>query len=258
MDHKIINKAVFSIIVISKDNSEELLDTIKSIPKSNDFLIELIVIDSSKKAIKIYYECHNLIYKHTKPDGIYPAQNLGISLSKGDYIIVMNSGDSFYHRAHILFNKIIGLKMFNAFVFSVIYRKQSGDPILTYNPNSNSMWPQQTVVLRKKVHDEFGNFPLKYRYAADQIYYAEVRSFLNIYYSKEVLGYFTHGGVSTNSINFRMYFENFKTWRKLNKSLIFSFLKAFIFPFCKYFIENILNLNGLGVRARKLFDSNIT
>ena len=253
-----MNKAVFSVIVISKDNSEELFDTIKTIPKSDDFLIELIVVDSSKKATKIDFECHNLIYKHTKPNGIYKAQNLGMSLSKGDYIIVMNSGDSFYHSADILFNKIIGLKMYNAFVFSVIYRKQTGDPILTYNPNSYSLWPQQTVVLTKNVHDEFGYFPEKYSYAADQIYYAEFRSSLNVYYSKEVLSYFTHGGVSTNSIKFRMYIENFTVWRKLNRSLVFSFLKAFVFPFCKYFLENMLGLNGLGVRARKLFDSNIT
>tara|TARA_B100000767_G_scaffold126146_1_gene120258 strand:- start:5028 stop:5789 length:762 start_codon:yes stop_codon:yes gene_type:complete len=253
-----MNKTVFSVIVISKDNSEELFDTIKTIPRSDDFLIELIVVDSSEKATKIDFECHNFIYKHTKPNGIYKATNLGISLSKGDYIIVMNSGDGFHHSADILFDKIIGLKMYDAFVFSVIYRKQTGDPILTYTPNSNSLWPEQTVVLTKSVYDKFGYFPEKYSYAADQIYYAEVRSSLNIYYNKEVLGYFTHGGVSTNSINFRMYFENFTVWRKLHRSLVFSFLKAFLFPFCKYFLENTLGLNGLGVRARKLLDSNIS
>ncbi len=251
------SKTIFSIVVITKDNISELLETISTIPKSKLFLIELIVIDSSLISSKIDYECHNLIYKHTKPKGIYAAQNLGISFSTGDYIIVMNSGDGFNKNSNELLDKITVLDMYDAFVFSQLFTKPDGKILHTYFPSKDSIWPHQSVVLKNDIYKKFGLYNEKYIYAADQIYFTEIRDFINVYYGKDILSYFTHGGVSTGYPRLILCKENYIIWRNLNKSVLFSFIKSFIFPYIRYLLESILGLNDLGLVLRKLYDKNI-
>ena len=250
-------KPIFTIVVITKDNHDELMETINTIPSSDLYLIELIVIDSSAKITTLNPKVFNFIYKHTKPNGIYKAQNLGISFAKGDFVIVMNSGDGFTPNANKILASILKLEGYNAFALSQIFRKQSGEVLSTYIPTFNSLWPHQSVVLRKSIYDEYGYYPEDCLYTAEQIYFAKIRKHLKVYYSKEILSYFTDGGVSTASFSLEIFKENFHLWRQLNRGLIFSFSKSFIFPIVKYILENKLKLYWLGFRLRRLYDSNV-
>ena len=119
-----MKKTIFSIVIITKDNRDELLETINSIPISSKFFIELVVIDSSKEKYKPSFDGYKLLYKHTSPKGIYNAQNLGISFSTGDFIIVMNSGDGFSKNSIKLLEKISVYSDYDAFVFSQNYIKK--------------------------------------------------------------------------------------------------------------------------------------
>ncbi len=252
-----MKKTTFSIVIITKDNKDELLETICSIPISSKFFVELVVIDSSKEKYKPSLDGYKLLYKYTSPKGIYNAQNLGISISSGDFIIVMNSGDGFSKNSIKLLEKISVDSEYDAFVFSQNYRKKNGEIIFTYNASSSSVWPHQSVVIRKKIHDNFGVYPTSYKYTAEQIYFSEIRSKIKVYYSKDILSYFTHGGVSTGSLLFSLSKENFILWRKLKRGVVFSFFKSFIFPIFKFFLVEKFQLYELGNKLRKLFDSNI-
>lgn len=89
-----------SIITINYNNASGLLKTARSIASLtfNDYewlVIDGGNIDSSLQIIKEYN--HLISYSCSEPDnGIYNAMNKGITKSKGEYLIFMNSGDCFY------------------------------------------------------------------------------------------------------------------------------------------------------------------
>ena len=91
----------YSIITINYNNKEGLRKTIESVVNQtyNDY--EYIVIDGAStdgsKEVIIEYSDY-IQYWVSEPDkGIYNAMNKGILVSHGEYLIFMNSGDTFYN-----------------------------------------------------------------------------------------------------------------------------------------------------------------
>ncbi|MBO7537952.1 MAG: glycosyltransferase [Prevotella sp.] len=89
---------MISIITINYNNKEGLRKTIESVvfQTSKDF--EWIVIDGGStdgsKEIIDEYSNYMSYYISEPDDGIYNAMNKGIMVSKGDYLLFLNSGDS--------------------------------------------------------------------------------------------------------------------------------------------------------------------
>ncbi len=89
-----------SIITINYNNIKGLEKTIKSIIHQTENHYEFIIIDGgstdgSKELIESYSE--KIDYWVSEPDtGVYNAMNKGIKAAKGDFVIFMNSGDTFY------------------------------------------------------------------------------------------------------------------------------------------------------------------
>lgn len=90
----------YSIITINYNNREGLRRTIESVVNQSYKDFEYIVIDGgsddgSREVLKKYAD--RISYWVSEPDkGIYNAMNKGIKVANGDYLIFMNSGDSFY------------------------------------------------------------------------------------------------------------------------------------------------------------------
>lgn len=109
----------FSIITINYNNLEGFKATYESIISQRYRDWEWIVIDGgSTEGDRDFIEQHQseMSYWCSEPDrGVYHAMNKGILQAKGDYLIFMNSGDSFYddevlakvatqeHRADVLY-----------------------------------------------------------------------------------------------------------------------------------------------------------
>ena len=91
-----------SVITINRNNSVELRKTIKSVIDQTYTNIEYIIIDGastddSVDVIKEYAD--SISYWVSEQDkGIYNAMNKGVEKSTGEYVIFMNSGDSFYSK----------------------------------------------------------------------------------------------------------------------------------------------------------------
>lgn len=95
-----------SIITVNFNHKEGLRDTIKSVISQKCFDdYEFIVIDGgstdgSKEVIEEYAD-HINYWVSERDNGIYNGMNKGIRVAKGEYLIFMNSGDTFYDN-HVL------------------------------------------------------------------------------------------------------------------------------------------------------------
>lgn len=91
-----------SVITINYNNEKGLEKTIQSVINQTQTDFEFIIIDGgstdgSKELIEHYSE--KLDYWVSEPDtGVYHAMNKGIKASNGEFVIFMNSGDSFYEK----------------------------------------------------------------------------------------------------------------------------------------------------------------
>lgn len=98
---------LLSIITVCRNNLEELLQTYDSIRIQEYHEYEWIVVDGDSSDGTKKWLVDNSIPGQwvSEPDqGIYDAMNKGIRMSKGDYLIFMNSGDEFKDN-HVL-NKV--------------------------------------------------------------------------------------------------------------------------------------------------------
>lgn len=90
---------MISIITINYNNANGLKDTISSVLAQDYKNIEYIIIDGassdhSKEIIEAHEE--HVSYWLSEPDnGVYNAMNKGIKAAKGDYLLFLNSGDTF-------------------------------------------------------------------------------------------------------------------------------------------------------------------
>jgi len=88
-----------SVITINRNNAEGLEKTIESVISQTFGDFEFIIIDgnSSDNSIEIINKYSvNITYWVSEPDsGIYNAMNKGLAKASGEYLIFMNSGDSF-------------------------------------------------------------------------------------------------------------------------------------------------------------------
>ncbi|MBQ0049922.1 MAG: glycosyltransferase [Bacteroidales bacterium] len=93
-----------SVITIGYNNKLGYLNTFKSVEAQMCRDFEYIVVDGASKdgsqdVIKEYAE-KGLIHQWvSEPDkGIYDAMNKGIAMATGEYMLFLNSGDSFYNK----------------------------------------------------------------------------------------------------------------------------------------------------------------
>lgn len=104
-----------SIIVPTYNNALFLRKTLSSIEKQTDKDFELIIIDnnSSDNTDDIVKNClvENLIFKKINNEGIISkSRNLGISISKGDWLMFLDSDDLFYEKKISFFKTNISYK----------------------------------------------------------------------------------------------------------------------------------------------------
>ena len=89
-----------SIITINYNDKIGLSKTINSVLNQSWQKFEFIVIDggSNDGGLEVIEQHKDKIdYWVSEPDkGVYNAMNKGIKVAKGEYLIFMNSGDTFY------------------------------------------------------------------------------------------------------------------------------------------------------------------
>ena len=167
-----------SIITINYNNKAGLQKTIDSVIPQTYKDFEWIIMDGgstdgSKELIEQYSQ--HITYWVSEPDnGIYHALNKGILQAKGDYLIFMNSGDTFYN-ADTIYNVFLDIEHIDA---DIIYGNTIIDNKKTLEkgyPTSNvslsylfvSPINHQSMFIKRELQIKFP-YDEKYKYAADR------------------------------------------------------------------------------------------
>ena len=92
-------------LVLTKNNIDELYETLTSIPSSNSSLtINAIILDGSSSKLdssffQSIFQNHSIAWKYfwiPEVNGIYPSMNFALEQVSSDWFIFLNSGDCFH------------------------------------------------------------------------------------------------------------------------------------------------------------------
>ncbi len=163
---------MISIVTITYNNFDELIETLNSIPESP--LIESIVVNGGQcEKTKEFLKTYSGKSITEKDDGIADAFNKGVKLSSGKYILFLNSGDELIEKSY----PEKALKIFNenrriSFVHSNLLLVDNSNPELFMrpalsNPGRGMPYLHPTMIVRKDLFDQIGMFDAKLKIAMD-------------------------------------------------------------------------------------------
>ena len=199
-----------TIITVCLNSEDHIEETIQSALTQTYPNIEYIVIDgnSSDNTLNIInkYRAEINAIISEKDGGIYDAMNKGVSLSTGDLIYFLNSGDLFYN--NVIIERVVTIILENP-RYSLIY----GDIILfsdneeKYISNNRKGdlieflihgTSQQSLFVRKKLFETVGLFNPDYKILADKDWLLRsiIGKGLPIMYIEMPISYFLAGGIS--------------------------------------------------------------
>jgi len=180
---------IISVITINFNNAVGLNKTINSVIHQEFKDFEYIIIDggSNDGSLNIIKENENEIdyWVSEKDKGIYDAINKGINVARSEYLIFLNSGDSFaddkvlsiysdsirtYPETHIFYSdiKTVSTKGMGS------WRHPDNLNISYFKKNNLN---HQATLIRKTLFTEFGLYPSEYKLAGDHWLY--LVSFIN-------------------------------------------------------------------------------
>lgn len=209
-----MNNPKISVVTVVYNSAALIENTVKSIINQSYSHIEYIVVDggSSDGTIDILNRYKkNISTLISEPDrGIYDAMNKGISLTTGDFVVFINSGDKF--SSPDILEKIFSNP--DATQADVIY----GDTDITdsegniihsrrHRPPESLNWKSfkrgmlvchQSFIARRNLID---SYDLTYRYAADFDWCIRIlKKSKSVHNSRQVISLFLEGGQTRKTI----------------------------------------------------------
>ena len=167
-----------SIITINFNDEIGLKKTIESTVNQTSIDFEFIIIDGgstdrSKEIIQKYSK--DITHWISEPDfGVYNAMNKGIKLAKGEYLIFMNSGDTFYNekvleKAEPFINGSKSIVYGNsAFVKNGVFNRNSIPPHkLSFVHFFNSGLNHQATFIKRELFEKYFYYNETYKIASD-------------------------------------------------------------------------------------------
>ena len=218
---------LLSIILVSKDNDENLLSLIRALDEL-EYLnfkknIQIIVIDSSISFESVQKQCDQcgIIFKWQSPLGIYSAMNFGIDVSSSEWLWFLNPGDSPILNASLLL-KILEQEQHNlspALVFKTKTMAEDGSFLRYRNTqirqkrflsNAQTNYCHQGIIYRRSNFDSGLRYDIKYKLISDKI----MNDFIlgaNCRLFDFLLASFVTGGLSSNKRNIRKELLHYST-----------------------------------------------
>lgn len=178
-----------SVITINYNNLNGLEKTLRSVFEQTYQDFEFIVIDGgsqdgSRELIESYSEKFD--YWVSEPDkGIYNAMNKGVARATGEYVIHMNSGDTFYEKFTL--EKVVpALALGEDFIYgdAFFFNRFDGEPdslwiypkILSFDFFCIGALNHQAVFIKRSLFNKVGGYNESYKLISDWLF--TVESFL--------------------------------------------------------------------------------
>lgn len=240
-----------SIITVSYNSSQTIIDTFESVLSQTFKNLEYIVIDGDSKdntvAIIKKYEPKfkgRMLWKSEPDSGLYDAMNKGIRMATGDIIGVINSDDFFCDTKAI--EKIEDCFKANNTIDAVyadlfyVDHDNTGKIIRRWSTGKQKPFKMgwhpahPTLYIKKEVYDQYGLFDLQFKLAADfelMLRFLEKYT-IKTFYLKESLVKMRLGGATNKNIGniMKQNIECLKAF-KVNKvpvnKLFYPFLRLF-------------------------------
>jgi glycosyltransferase involved in cell wall biosynthesis len=166
-----------SIITINFNDVNGLQKTMDSVFEQSFQDLEYILIDggSDDGSLDLIEQNEERIaYSMSEKDyGVFHAQNKGIKVAKGQYLLFLNSGDIL--NGNRALEDFITHKDFHGDIIYGDYKFEDGEKIypdeLTPYYFMRTSLPHQSTFFKKKVFDDMGLYDEKFKIAADRAFY---------------------------------------------------------------------------------------
>ncbi len=211
-----MKKNKFGLVIPTFNDEDNFKTTFHSIRKVlNYFDIAIIDSSSNNNIFNFISKFNNINYYKIPPKGVYNALNYGIKKLKNEYIISVNSGDKFESNNFLFFlkNNYGLLNHYDMIVFSQIATIEQ-KPIYKFKPNINTLFPHQSVIYKKIIHDEIGYFSEHFKLISDQIFFNKTKLSYKIKFVDLVLTTYDLNGLSS-----KVSLRNIREWKVLNNTL---------------------------------------
>jgi glycosyltransferase involved in cell wall biosynthesis len=173
------SKKIISVITINLNDKTGLQSTIDSVKTQNCSQAEHIIIDggSTDGSVELIKNNSSLFSRwiSEKDNGVYDAQNKGIKVASGEYLIFLNSGDTFYSSS-VLNSFLVFSKERKAGIIygnsNVIKADAGFEELVSPNEITLNFWYRKTinhqaVFFRKDVFERYGFYDTSYKFSAD-------------------------------------------------------------------------------------------
>ncbi len=257
-NNKEIKDELITIIVVVLNAFNELTKTIKSIRGQIYKNIEIIVIDGESNDETLEYLRDNKgeidEWKSEKDRGIYDAMNKGMDISKGEWVLFLNAGDTFYSDkviseiykskdkysdVDIIYGSVEILKK----DFSYIKKSLEPSKIM-----QQMICCHQSIFFSQRVVREF-RYDLNYKICGDyDLLMRAYKKGLELSNMNTVISKFAYGGLSEKK---RMQ-RNFEEYKIIRNNYGFS-IKIFL-NFIKIISVTIVLIIITSLGARKIID----
>lgn len=167
-----------SVITINYNNKSGLQRTMESVFAQTCKDFEYIVVDGAStdgSAEYIREHADQLVYWVSEKDtGIYNAMNKGVRMAKGEYVLMLNSGDYFVdeHVVERILPVLDGTDIVQGNTIEGGERNRGyGRSNISFLDVQRGYFLHQASFCRRELFDKFGYFDESYRYVSDTIFF---------------------------------------------------------------------------------------
>jgi glycosyltransferase involved in cell wall biosynthesis len=183
-----------SIITINYNNLNGLKRTMSSVFKQSYKDIEYIIIDggSDDGSLDLIKQNEERIgyWVSEKDYGVFHAQNKGIELANGQYLLFLNSGDVL--NGNRALEDFITHKDFHGDIIYGDYKFEEGEKIYPDKLYAayfmKTSLPHQSTFFKQRIFEEMGGYDESYRIGSDRAFY--VKCYLSEKYHFQHIPYF--------------------------------------------------------------------
>ncbi len=225
-----VTPPLFSIITVVRNDVGGIGKTIASVRRQSYRPIQYIIIDggSTDGTVDIIRQHEDVIsiWRSEADRNVYDAMNKGLGLANGDWIMFLNSDDTYYPDTVERYARIIQKQPLD-YLYGATHREDADGRLHLDRPVDGEKIacrafdempvPHTSLCIHARVYQKIGGFDRGYRIAGDQEHF--LRMHQAGYGGTDagfVVGTVMSGGLSDN---YRVTFEFYKTARRFGQPL---------------------------------------